>query len=378
MVSAQQETSESVPRWVRGLIVLALLYLFLTGVALLEAGINAMGSNVQESLFQGITNPIAGLCVGVLATILVQSSSVSTSTIVSLVAGGVISVNEAVPMVMGANIGTTVTTTLVSLGHIRRPQEFRRAFEAATVHDFFNLAAVIVLLPLQVAFGVISKSATWFSDLVFGTGGVEVKSPLKQAVKAPAGWIQDLFGGMGLAGTALGVLLVIVGLAFIFLSLAFITRNMKALLAERVEASMNRMLGSGGGIVAMAFGLVFTISVQSSSITTSILVPLAAAGIVTLENVYPVTLGANVGTTVTALLASLATGSIAALTVALAHTIFNVYGIVLFYPLSLLRRIPVRLARGLGGIAANNRLLAVGYVVALFIVLPLLGLAILR
>ncbi|MDG2112784.1 MAG: Na/Pi symporter, partial [Actinomycetota bacterium] len=128
-------------RW-RALLVVALIYVFLVGVSSLEAGIKIMGADTQEKLFSAVSNPIAGLSIGVLGTVLVQSSSASTSVIVGLVATQALGVEQAVPMVMGANIGTTVTNTLVSLGHVRQSAEFKRAFAAATVHDFFNLLAV--------------------------------------------------------------------------------------------------------------------------------------------------------------------------------------------------------------------------------------------
>ena len=153
---------------------------------------------------------------------------------------------------------------------------------------------------------------------------------------------------------------------------------MRKLVADRIEASLNKVLGKGAGTVAMLLGLVITISVQSSSITTSIMIPLAAAGVVTLRNIYPVTLGANVGTTITALLAALATSRPEALTVAIVHTLFNVGGIVLLYPMPYVRDIPVRLSENLAKIAINRRVAAVVYVVVVFIVVPLLGVAILR
>ena len=147
-----------------------LLYLFLVGVSLLEAGIKGLGSGTQEQLFESVSNPVAGLFVGILATVLVQSSSVSTATIVGLVASGIIGVDEAVPMIMGANIGTTVTNTLASLANVRRSEEFRRGFQAATVHDFFNILAVAFLLPLQLATGFLSGAAAWIGDRVVGSG----------------------------------------------------------------------------------------------------------------------------------------------------------------------------------------------------------------
>ena len=362
----------------RATLVVALLYLFLTGVELLSGGFKTMGAGFVDGLFEGVSNPLGGLFVGLLATVLVQSSSVSTSVIVGLVASGVVGVDEAVPMVMGANLGTTVTNTLASLGHMRRDMEFRRAFAAATVHDFFNILAVIVFLPLELATGYLSSAASWITEQVIGSSGVEFNSPLKAAVKMPAGWVKDLLSGVGAGGNWMGGLMILIGLAFIFLALAYITRNMRLLVADRVEAAINRTLGAGSGFVAILLGVIITVSVQSSSITTSVLVPLAASGVLTLENIYPVTLGANVGTTITALMASLATGSPAAVTVAVVHTLFNLSGIALFYPIRALRRIPLRLAAGLADVAAERRSTAIIYAVGVFVVVPLIGVMVLR
>jgi sodium-dependent phosphate cotransporter len=367
-----------VPTIVRGLVVAVLLYFFLTGVELLSGGFKTLGKDFVDGLFQGVSNPIGGLFVGLLATVLVQSSSVSTSVIVGLVASSVVGIDDAVPMIMGANIGTTVTNILASLGYLRRGDDFRRAFAAATVHDFFNLLAVAVLLPLELLTGYLSEVAGWITDLVIGTSGASFKSPLKAAVKMPAGWIKDLLSELGTQGDLKGALMIVIGLVFIFVALAFVTRNMRLLVADRVEAAINRTLGAGSGLVAIVLGMIITVAVQSSSITTSVLVPLAAAGVLSLENVYPVTLGANVGTTVTALLASLATGSPAAVTVALVHTLFNLSGIALFYPVRSLRALPIRLATGLARIGAERRTWAVTYVLAMFLVIPLLGVMILR
>ncbi len=362
----------------RATLVVALLYLFLTGVELLSGGFKTMGAGFVDGLFEGVSNPLGGLFVGLLATVLVQSSSVSTSVIVGLVASGVVGADEAVPMIMGANLGTTVTNTLASLGHMRRDMEFRRAFAAATVHDFFNILAVIVFLPLELATGYLSSTAGWITEQVIGSSGAEFNSPLKAAVKMPAGWVKDLLSGVGAGGNWMGGLMILIGLAFIFLALAYITRNMRLLVADRVEAAINRTLGAGSGFVAILLGAIITVSVQSSSITTSVLVPLAASGVLTLENIYPVTLGANVGTTVTALLAALATGNPAAVTVAVVHTLFNVSGIALFYPIRALRRIPLRLAAGLADVAAKRRGTAIIYAVGVFVVVPLIGVMVLR
>lgn len=378
MTGTTTATRRTMPTWARSVLVFALIYIFLVGVSSLESGIKVMGADTQASLFESVNNPIAGLFVGILGTVLVQSSSASTSVVVGLVASGALGVDAAVPMIMGANIGTTVTNTLVSLGSIRQSDEFKRAFAAATVHDFFNLLAVAILLPIELFTGALSNIATSITEALGGSAGSEWKSPIKKWVKEPVGWLKDGLGDLGLEENFLGTSMVLIGLVIVLAALTFITKNMKKLVADRVERSLNAVLGSGGGAVAMMLGLVITVAVQSSSITTSIMVPLAAAGVVTLRNIFPVTLGANVGTTITALLAALASGSVDALTIALVHTTFNVIGIVLLYPMPRIRMIPLRAAERMADLAVERHTMAVAYVITLFIVIPLIGVAIFR
>ncbi len=348
------------------------LYLFLVGVKSLEKGISSFGGDFVEQVFSSVANPIAGLAAGVLATVLVQSSSVTTATIVGLVGAGVLPVESAVPMVMGANIGTTVTNTLASLGHVRQNAYFQRAFSAATVHDYFNLLSVAVLLPLEVAFGLISRIANSFATIVagilpeIGSGS----SPIKSAISVPVSWMTDIIESLGWTA-AEGAVLLGVGMGLIFLALWMITRQMKAVMSGRIENAINGVLSKGAGAGALLAGMVMTIAVQSSSITTSILVPLVAAGVLTLRNAFPVTLGANLGTTVTALLASIAADSPDALVIALAHVTFNILGILIFYPWPKLRRIPIVLAERTGEAAVRHKSIVAAYVIGLFIVAPI-------
>jgi solute carrier family 34 (sodium-dependent phosphate cotransporter) len=349
-----------------------LLYLFLVGVAFLEAGIAALGEGFQAGLLREVSHPVSGLCAGLLATVLVQSSSVSTATIVGMVGSGTLPVSLAVPMIMGANIGTTVTSTLASLGSIRRAEEFRRAFAAATVHDFFNLFAVAILLPLELATGFLTGMASWLSEILRGAefdATQPARSPIRVAVKLPIGWAEQVVP----PGTLTAVVFLVVGLGLIFVALAFITRNMRRLVAGGVEQAMNRLIGRGGGAIGILVGIGVTVAVQSSTITTSILVPLVAAGILTLRNAYPITVGANIGTTITALLASLAVLRPEGLTIALVHTFFNLTATALIFPVRQIRNVPVRLAEGIAALAVRRHAIVLAYGLTLFILLPLLG-----
>jgi sodium-dependent phosphate cotransporter len=358
----------------RSALVVATLYAFLVGVGLLESGIAALGEGFSDALLEQVANPVSGLFAGILLTVLVQSSSVSTSTIVGLVGAGTLGVELAVPMIMGANIGTTVTSTLAALGSIRRGQEFRRAVAAATGHDFFNLLAVAILMPLELLTGFLTRTATALSGVLRGTEvAAPGTSPLRTAVKAPVRAVADAVTGLPV-GTAIGgVLLLVLALGVIFAALTVITRTMRELVAGSVERAMNRVIGRGGGAVGIVIGMLVTVAVQSSSITTSILVPLVASGILALRSAYPITLGANVGTTITALLASLAVSRPEGLTIALVHTLFNVTGLTLVWPVRAVRDVPVRLAEALATQAARRRPVIAVYLVAVFLVVPVLG-----
>jgi len=351
-----------------------LLYLFLIGVNGLGAGFRALGEGVLDSFFAATENPFIGLMVGILATSLVQSSSVTTAMIVGLVAAPInpIPIANAVPMIMGANIGTTVTNTIASLAHIGRREEFRRAFAVATVHDFFNYMSVLILLPLELLTGFLRRSATALTSLLSGFGGAEYESPIRNAIRAGGRPIESGLSMLFPSDRGMAIAYVVVSALMIFLTLMGIVSVMRASMQNRIEALVSRALARNV-FVAIVVGIVATVMVQSSSITTSLLVPLAGAGVLTLEHAFPVTLGANIGTTVTALLAALAAtdeNAAAGLTIALVHLLFNVAGSLLIYPVEAIRRIPLALARGLADIALRSRLWAISYVIVLFYLAP--------
>jgi len=363
----------------RIMVVLVLLYGFLLAIGLMSSSFKALGSSTAGGLFDGIDNPFVALLVGILATVLVQSSSVTTATIVALVGTGELGLAMAVPMVMGANIGTTVTNTLVSVGSVRRSHEFKRAFACATIHDVFNILAVIVFLPLELMTGYLRTTASWIAGhLASNGGGVDAtfKSPIKVAVKAGTKWVRSGFELTGLEGTILEVFVLAGALGLIFFCLIKITKTMRGLLVERIESSINRMLGRSGAL-GILVGAVLTVAVQSSSITTSMLVPLAGAGILSLRNAYPIVLGCNLGTTATALLASLAAAGEpagqAALAIALVHLLFNLSGTVLFYAVPVVRDVPAVVATRLAEMATVNKMWLAIYGVTLFVFVPVAG-----
>ncbi|MDA0745181.1 MAG: Na/Pi symporter, partial [bacterium] len=305
-------------------LLIGVLYLFLVSIGLMGAAFKLFGKGFAQQLVETTSNPLVGLFAGILATTLVQSSSTTTSIAVGLVAAGGLTVSGAVPIIMGANIGTSVTNTLVSMGHITRKEEFRRALAGATVHDFFNVISVLILFPLELWFGYLEHLSQLVSGGFVGAGGLAFASPIKLAVQPAVGVVVAALGENS-------TLILILSLVMMYGALKFLVDLARGLVVRRAERFLNRYL-FGAPSLAMLFGLVLTVMVQSSSITTSLVIPLVGAGILTLEQIFPYTLGANVGTTVTAMLAALSTGNIAAVTIAFAHLFFNLSGILLIYP----------------------------------------------
>jgi sodium-dependent phosphate cotransporter len=354
----------------RVLTLLLLLYGFLVSIGMLGKAFKMFSGGFVGGLIQSASDPLVGLFVGILATTLVQSSSTTTSLVVAMVGSGSMPIDTAIPIVMGANIGTSVTNTLVSLGHIGRGREFERAFAASTVHDFFNILSVVFLFPLQISTNFLGRLSTALAQIFQEVGGLTFSSPLKlltgPAVNAAASVFEDH-----------PWLLLLVALAIMFASLRYLVVVLKSIVLGRVEVFFDQTLFANAGR-AMLFGLVITVFVQSSSITTSLAVPLAGAGILTLAQIFPYTLGANIGTTITAILAALAVGELSAVTVAFAHLLFNVCGIAVIWPLPAIRKIPLGLAEGFSSLAASHRWIAVAYILVCFYTVPFVAVLLLR
>lgn len=347
-----------------------LLYGFLVSIGMLGKAFKMFSGGAVGNLIESASNPLLGLFVGVLATTLVQSSSTTTSLVVAMVGGGSMPIETAIPIVMGANIGTSVTNTLVSIGHIGHNREFKRAFAASTIHDFFNILAVVLLFPLQLTTNFLGVWSSRLADLFADVGGLAFSSPLKMITGPAVTTAAKMLEGHPW-------IMLILALVIMFGSLRYLVVLLKAVVIGRVEAFFDSTLFANAGR-AMLFGLLITVMVQSSSITTSLAVPLAGAGILTLVQVFPYTLGANIGTTVTAMLAALAVGEISAVIVAFAHLLFNICGIGLIWPIRTIRRIPLNMANRFASIAADHRWLAVAYILVCFYTIPFVAIVFLR
>ena len=353
--------------------VAASLYLFLVGIGGMGFSFKLFGKEFSQKILEATSSPMIGLFIGILATTIVQSSSTTTSIVIGMVAAEAIGVRSAIFMVMGANIGTTVTAKIVSLGHITRKAEFRRAFAASSVHDTFNLITVVLLYPLEYYFNILEKAATWMGGIfVQVTGITKPENYLKKITKPAVEGLADLLN-------SIPWLVLLVSVVITFFMLWSIVKLLQSLVLKKLESFFDTYIFRN---LAMSFsvGLILTVMVQSSSITTSLIVPLAGAGVLRLQQIFPFTIGANIGTTITGLLAALAAAGIegidpklvlAGATVAFAHFLFNASGAVIFLPFRRIREIPVCAAEWLAEFCLKNRIIPIVIITLFFYLIPL-------
>ena len=363
--------------------VFLLMLTLITAVNLIGLGVQGLGQTTAETLVKWVENPLLGLLVGVLATALVQSSGLIIALLVGLVAGG-FPLTLAIPVVMGANIGTTVTNTLVSLGQAKTGSAFERSFAAATVHDFFNLFTVFIFFPLEEWFHPLERfSGQWvqfFANLAHpNQPGLTLPNPfqstiapLTQQIAAGFAHWPDPWNHGGVLGS---------GLLLMLISLPLLSQQLQHLILDQRALQWQTGIPEGewgSGWSTLGLGILLTALVQSSSATTSVMVPLAGSGVLSLAQIYPFTLGANIGTCITGLLVAISLPPslmAAGLQIGLIHLFYNCCGVLCFYGIPGLRSLPLRAATQLARLANDRKILAVSWVGLVFFGLPLLLLA---
>uniref|UniRef100_A0A8C1XQF3 Solute carrier family 34 member 2a n=1 Tax=Cyprinus carpio TaxID=7962 RepID=A0A8C1XQF3_CYPCA len=425
------------------ILLLGLLYMFVCSLDILSSAFQLVGGKAAGDIFQEntvLSNPLAGLVIGMLVTLLVQSSSTSSSIVVTMVSSGLLEVSTAVPIIMGTNIGTSVTNTFVAMTQVGDRNKFRRAFAGATVHDFFNWLSVLVLLPLEVATGYLVK----LTDLIVKSFNIQsgenapallnvITDPLTQsiieldetvisgiAVGDPEAknkslikvWCQTasnttiqnvtasncsnfpcwelknvteitnikkcnhIFVNTNLSDLAVGLILLACSLLILCTCLILIVKLLNSMLKGQVAVVINKIMNTGHYM----YNIWVYLTIQQCSYKLTKLVffcvffLVSGIGVIKLERAYPLSLGSNIGTTTTAILAAMASpveklGN--SLQIALVHLFFNLSGIVLWYPIPF-TRLPIRMAKALGQLTAQYRWFSGFYIIACFFAFPLL------
>lgn len=408
------------------LIVLLLLYLFIIGLNLLSNSFEVLSGKGIHNFFHYTENPIASLMVGILITVFLQSSSATTSIIVTMVGANIITVENAIPMIMGSNVGTCITNTIVS--YKKDKENFKLAFAGATVHDMYNLLTIGVLFPFEYLSKYIinypllysiSKSST---NLLLGNDKVSFKSPIKEIIDptiklicyADKEVISELSSGCINCNNSInhcfnlektncitkslweneyknvnlikygflknvpypigGILSLIISILLICISLVILVKILNKIFLRDRRNRFIEIIQKSFSInhyLTILLGLGLTILVQSSSIITSSFTQFVALSIITVEQMYPLTLGANIGTTFTAIFSSLFTQSSNAIQIALCHLYFNLFGIAIWFPVKFMRNIPIKASIKLGHLAyLYNLKFLIFYLVYTFLVFP--------
>ncbi|MFY0594159.1 MAG: Na/Pi cotransporter family protein [Roseivirga sp.] len=336
--------------------------LFLLAIELVSGSVLILGKESVESILLVTSNPFIGLFIGLLATALIQSSSTVTAMTVAIVASGSLSLANAIPIVMGANIGTTLTSTLVSLSFITNRNEFRKAISAGTIHDFFNIFTALIVFPLEYYYGALSFCATQLTSL-FGVSG-NSSGFLNENVEGGYSRITDFL----LSVLPENIITLAIGLVLLFISIKFLSTIIYSQLIGPSKDRLKKYVFNDP-YRSFGWGTLITAGVQSSSITTSLIVPLVASGKVKLNNAFPFIMGANIGTTITALLAAF-NRSEAAISLAFVHLLFNLIGVLIFLPFPMIRKIPVLIAYRFGTLTFDSRLFGFSYIIVSFFLLP--------
>ncbi|XP_059483270.1 sodium-dependent phosphate transport protein 2B-like [Neocloeon triangulifer] len=395
---------------------LALLYIFVCSLDLLSTALQLLGGRATGDIFSNplLENPMVGLMIGILVTVAVQSSSTSTSIVVSLVAAGYFEdVRTVIPIIMGANIGTSITNTLVAVTRINNRAEFSLAFAGATVHDMFNWLTVIVLLTVEVTTGYLFYlTEALVQNLEFPEGAEDIKllkvitEPLTKAImeidkEVLNGWAANdpdydnrtllkvwceptvkcpsLFALLDIGDLATGAIMTVVSLLLLCGCLILLVKLLQNVLQGPMVVVLQKTINANipyvpwlTGYLAILVGACITFVLQSSSVFTSALTPLVGLGVISVNRMYPLCLGSNIGTTTTAVIAALtASGEKLRITmqVAMVHLFFNLTGILIFYPIPFMRW-PLPLCKKLGKTTGQYRWFAFAYLLLSFLIIP--------
>lgn len=364
----EEKTNEHPPsRWkliYHLFIILVILTIFLLSIDLLSSAFTHLGKDTAENILLITSNPFISLFIGLLITAIIQSSSTSTSMIVAVVASGSLQLESAIPMIMGANIGTTLTSTIVSLAFITKKKEFRKAISSGIVHDFFNIFTTLILFPLEYYYGFLSSLTAYLTDIISPASSTGSASKIGYEfffTSYISNWIYDLINNP--------YIVIVLGFLLLFATIKLLSKQIYKLIKGEFGEKLQEHIKSP--LTSFSWGVMLTAAVQSSSITTSLIVPVVATGKIALRKAFPFIMGANIGTTITAFLAAIFKTN-SAISIAVAHLLFNLIGVLIFLPFAGLRNLPPMLAREVGKLTINYRIIGLIYIILTFFLIPFL------
>lgn len=347
------------------LFILGALLLFLFALDLMISSLQYLGQDTVQTIIAATSNPFAGLFIGLLITAMIQSSSTTTALTVAMVASGSLTIRSAVPIIMGANVGTTITSIIVSFAFINRKKEFKRAVAGGSYHCFFNLLTVIILFPLEYWYGFLSSVSSSLSVYFFNGPAVQINRSAQHL------WSSGFNPAVKLLTDVIpyGIVLVVLSFVLLFASILLFRKLISDLLKAKSPEAFSRFFFMNR-FKSFLWGALTTAAIRSSTITTSVVVPIVAKKVTTLRQAAPFIMGANIGTTITAFIAAMMKSNTSAISIAIAHFLFNLIGVLLFFPVPVLLELPLRMARGLGEITMKHRFAAFVFILVTFFLLP--------
>ncbi|KFD70031.1 hypothetical protein M514_17890 [Trichuris suis] len=404
-------------------LVFVCLYFFICSLDLMTDGFKLLGGHAIADAFRSNTilkSPIAILMIGIVVTAILQSSSTVTSIAVVMVGAGAFTVEQAYYVVMGSNVGTAVTSTIVALFSSGDRSKFHRAFSAAVIHDLYNWLGVVVMFPLEVITSALFGCGfiVWLTGLMVQdiTPGSMQDSEFFQKMIDPfthlifqandevltnrsLGLIDNQTSvvkhycndgrnetywcpfvlNLNWPDSSIGGLLLFISLVMLICCLTSLVKVLNRLLGGEMRRILHKSLNFQlrgrwnwlTGYVCILLGALITLVVQSSSIICSTMIPLVAMNVLSLERFWVYEIGADVGTTGTAIFAALATDTLKTpLQLSFCHFCFNFLSIFLFYSIPMIRHLPLRAAEFLGKTSAKYRWFALVYIAVTFIIFP--------
>ncbi|CAJ0568073.1 unnamed protein product, partial [Mesorhabditis spiculigera] len=395
----------------RGLAVLLILFVYICALAQIATAFSLIGSFGLGKVIKDsplIQDPISGLILGMVATVVLQSPTATVTVLVSMVAANMITVHTAIPVMIGSELGSSMVNSFVSMAYSGDKEQFRRAFAAATLPDVFNFCNLVVILPIEIATSAIEK-LSWkitldyltdpFNKLILQVNEVEIRNAtiaresfppdhsfVSRCVFANGSRIANcpykhIFAYSSIGDMAIGVIVVVGSVIALICCLCGIVHLITKMLSGRLAVPLRKALDKEvpqpfkwlTGYIIMFIGMVVTLLLQSNSIFSSSSNAISGNWCYFIEKVYPLTLGSNIGATFAGVIAAMSADETRfekTLHMAMCSVIYNIIGTLMFYVIPWTRKIPIFLCMRLGNATAEYRWFIIVYILGLFVILP--------
>jgi len=404
-----------------------ILYFFFAGIVLLASSVQILGGCYGARLLaENFDNPISNVMAGVIATSIFQSST-ATNILIGSLAGSGLTVQQCIYMAMGANVGNTMTNSIFALVHFKSRTALELAIAGATINDIFYLLTIAIMLPLEMAskmlYRISAAVTSSYDDAGYRWKGLieMIVEPLtNKIIIANKGITEAIISKKigsceerypvfcedsnetfdscitGLiscdestghcpiffSGEATQKSDQIKGAITLAIALLVITSCLYGMMFLIYRMLVETPVGiiarcsSFNTYVLMIYGCAFGLLLGNSSATESMLTPFVGMGIIELDQMFPWSLGSNVGSSLTTILLALSTGKEAFVQVALANFMFNVMGIIFWFAIPFMRTFPLHGALILGILANAWRVFPLIYVCIMFFGIPLMSISI--